>query len=89
MKYKLCAVRYNKAVLFWQPQAQTNEETAKRDFAMMVRSSDLRSQVGFAPEDFDLYLLGEFDTVSGEIVSLKVPEFICNGASFKEVRHEE
>ena len=89
MKYKLVAIRDNKANMFWQPQVQTNYDTAKRDFAIMINSSEARSVTGFAPGDFDLYCVGVFDSESGVIEPAKVPEFLVNGRSVLEVKNEE
>lgn len=89
MKYKLVAIRDNKANMFWQPQLETNFDTAKRGFAMMINSSEARSITGFAPGDFDLYCMGVFDSESGFIESEKVPVFLVNGRSVLEVHDEE
>lgn len=85
MKYNLYCVRDVKANLFWQPQMDSNDETAKRGFAMMINSSDARSLTGFAPKDFDLFRIGEFDSETGEVTNLKANEFICNGRAMLEV----
>lgn len=89
MKYKVYAVRDVKANIFWQPQVDSNDETAKRGFAMMINSSEARSITGFAPGDFDLYRIGEFDSETGEIINLKANEFLCNGRAMLEVQVEK
>lgn len=89
MKYNLYGVRDIKSNMFWQPQMDTNDETAKRGFAMMINGSDLRQITGFAPGDFDLYRLGSFDSETGEVVSIKPIEYIINGRAVLEVKDEK
>lgn len=58
------------------PFAQVNDETAKRYFQMMLHNGD--PAMRFAPADFDLYIVGEYNASTGDFISSK-PEFIVNG----------
>ena len=70
--------RDNKANDFSPPMCHVNESTAKRDFDMRIHSD---RSMGFSPNDYDLYYVGEFDTETGSVDSV-LPEFVCNGAEF-------
>lgn len=89
MKYNLYAIRDSKANYFWQPQPDLNDAVAKRGFAMMINSSDLKSITGFAPGDFDLYNIGTFDSDSGIVEAIIPCLFVCNGRSVLEVKDEK
>lgn len=53
-----------------------NEQIAKRDFGYAINNGGIPS---YAPADFELYKLGEFDDKSGKISTLEVPELIATG----------
>lgn len=59
---------------FNQPFCDSNEDVAKRGFAFSVNHTDL---IGFAPGDFDLYCIGEFDIESGQITP-QLPQLVCH-----------
>lgn len=75
MKYPMFSMRDEK-VGFGQPMVHMSEEVARRDFAYKINQPD--SMMGFAPKDFSLYRVGEFDTDSAKIVPC-LPEFVCSG----------
>lgn len=60
------------------PFFSLNDETAVRSFGHACKSPD--SLMASYPEDYSLYRLGEFDDVSGVILSEK-PEFLLNAPS--------
>lgn len=83
MKVCLFAIRDNIAASFGLPTVDTNEMTAKRNFAFAI-SSEEKSVMTYKPSDFDLYQVGYYDTDSGRFESMpdNVPLFICNGSEF-------
>lgn len=66
---------------FWSPFLHHNDLSATREFSSMVNSGN--DLVANNVQDFELWKLGEYDDVTGVIIS-KV-EFVCNGASVKKV----
>lgn len=64
---------------FWQPQVHQNELSARRAFAMLVNNGDPMNPVNFAPHDFELYRIGDFDSETGTFVSIEKKEFIVSG----------
>lgn len=75
MKYPMFCMRDEK-VGFGQPMIHMSESIARRDFAYKMTRPD--SLMDFAPKEFSLYRVGEFDTESGKIEPC-IPEFVCNG----------
>lgn len=53
-----------------------NEELAKRQFGYALSQNGIPN---YAPADFELYKIGEFDTKNGQITSLDKPELLCTG----------
>lgn len=68
MIYPVCAMRDSK-VGFLAPTVEMNLEDAKRKFAHMC--SNAGSIYSFAPADFSLYKIAEFDSETGEIVPVQ------------------
>lgn len=73
--------RDSKANRFSAPMVYTNEACAVRDFKMQIKGNG--TSMAFAPADYDLYYIGQFDINSG-ICETVLPEFIVNGGSFSE-----
>lgn len=59
-----------------QPFCEMNDDVAIRGFSYAVNNSDI---MGFSPQDFDLYCLGEFESKTGEI-SAEIPCLIVHGS---------
>lgn len=78
MKYPMYSYRDVK-VGFTPPQADQNDGTAIRGFKYALNNKD--GVMNYSPKDFDLYRVGEFDTDKGLLITLKVPQLICSGAS--------
>lgn len=77
MTYGIYSVRDNK-VGFGAPFVDMSNQTAIRGFAFAVNQ---KSEVmSFAPEDYDLYRVGSFDTEKGEVEHC-MPEFLVSGVS--------
>lgn len=64
---------------FVSPTFDLNDQSAARNFSMALTKSD--GVLGFAPSDFDLYRLGIFDTDSGVITPVQLPELILTGSN--------
>lgn len=78
MKMSMYAIR-DIHVGFMTPQLDTNDETAKRNFAYGINNNP--GIIGFRPADFDLYRIAEFDSDSGRIEPISPLVFVVNGAS--------
>lgn len=70
----------SKANAYIQPFFMAQKGQALRALDSIVNNP--QTEVNKYPADFALYKLGEFDDVSGQLVSLKVPEFIANAIEF-------
>lgn len=78
MKYPIYSYRDNKSdSAFGVPLVEENELTAVRRFSYEINNSGM---MHFAPSDFDLYKIGEFDSKKGELVGC-LPEFVVSGSS--------
>lgn len=68
---------------FGTPFVDTNEYTAKRGFAMAINNNNSSSIMAFAPSDYDLYLVGTWNTENAKFTPCdnNLPVLICNGAS--------
>ena len=59
---------------FGHPFIDSNDESAKRNFAYSVNSGNV---MGFSPMDYDLYFLAEFDSEKGTFV-FDLPELVIH-----------
>lgn len=75
----LISVKDSKAESWSVPAASDNKATALRDFGSLV--ADGRTLVGQHPSDFDLYVVGTFDLITG-LVESRIPEHLANGSDF-------
>lgn len=80
MKYSIYCVRDNKTS-FMTPTIDQNDGSAMRNFAYAVEHTE--GILSASRQDFDLYKLGSFDSDTGLITSLTVPELIMSGASVR------
>ena len=67
---------------FMQPYYQANEHVAIRNFKITMNHPD--SDVAKIAENIELYQLGWFDTVTGEVTS--EIKYICKGIDVKEAK---
>lgn len=74
------ALRDSKLDAFMAPMASPNEAVATRMFRDLLRQDN---EFSAHPEDFDLYRLGTFNAVSGEIEPC-APKFVVGGSSLVE-----
>lgn len=82
MMLGIYAQRDNK-VGFMQPSLDHNHKSAIRNFKLGLATAHGESIMGYAPEDFDLYYIGTFDTETGVISPTTVPELISSGGSLE------
>lgn len=76
MKYPLYSIRDNKATSFSPPVVQVNEAVMRRDFEYRLHND---RAMGFAPSDYELYQIGNFDVDTGVLEPFPIPEFIVSG----------
>lgn len=86
MNYNLYAMRDN-LVGFLSPMVDDNDESAKRNFALMIQNSN--GVLGFRPKDFDLFKIGSFDTKTGIVMPLSPIEYIVSGNAMIGVKENE
>ena len=79
MKYPVFAIRDVHAG-FNQPVTDVNDNCAIRNFSYAINNPG-NDVMHFAPKDYDLYKLGEFDTESGALIAEPVPVLVVSGAS--------
>ena len=77
MRYPIYSIRDLKGE-FYSPSIQQNEPSAKRWFAQLVNTE--QTMMNFAPNDFELYMIGVFDATKGVVESLELPEFVVRGS---------
>lgn len=65
---------------FLNPTFEINDLVAQRNFESAVLNSD-HSLFFTHPDDYSLYRLGLFNSDSGHIEPLEVPEYICNACT--------
>lgn len=75
MKYPLYSIRDIKNGYDF-PKPDQNDATAMRGFAYAINTEG--SIMGFAPKDYQLYKVGEFDVDTAKI-STFTPVLICEG----------
>lgn len=72
MKQHIYSVRDSKAELFNVPFYSNTHAEAERSFRTAV--NDSKTTLNRFPEDFDLWYLGEYDTITGQIKALQTPQ---------------
>lgn len=77
MLQRIYAIKDTKAGMYNTPFFQPTHGTAERAFMELVR--DEKSFVHKYPADYDLYYLGSYDDITGELVSEQSPQHIVSG----------
>lgn len=80
MILKMFAVYDSKAGVFAQPFFTHNSATATRGFADQVNKAD--TQFNNHPEDYTLFLLGEYDDQKGSTTCLTAPQSLGLASEF-------
>lgn len=90
MIYPVCAIRDAK-VSFFPPQTYETIPAAIREFSMAVNSASGRGAISFAPADFDMYHIANFDSEKGTIEAVSPIIQIVSGYSVAVVgeKYEE
>lgn len=84
MELIICAVRDLKAECFSNPFYQTTTGAAIRSFQDEVNRNHPENVVFNHPEDFQLFVLGKFDNVSGEFKS-EIPKLLMSAKELKTI----
>jgi len=82
MRYKVLAIRDRAIDSYGQPFYSTSVGGAIRSFSDEVNRAAENNQLNRHPEDFDLFLLGEFDDQTGEFDTTR-PAQVAVGKDLK------
>lgn len=77
MIYPVYSIRDNKAGTFDPPVIAANDYVIQRNLAEQIISGNYRI-INFAPSDFDLYRIGDFDLDKGVLIP-KIPVELVAG----------
>lgn len=80
MKLQAFSIFDEKSGVFGLPFFTKNKGMALRSFSDLVK--DQNTSIFRHPDDFKLYLIGDFDDVSGELSHLAQPEFVAHAGDF-------
>lgn len=58
---------YDSLVGFSQPICEVNDAVAMRNFESLFTRSDMSPVMRMRPADFDLYKIGEYDSLAGDL----------------------
>ncbi len=61
---------------FYSPRIDQNEVSAVRWFAQMVNTPD--TTINFSPRDFQFFRIGDFDSESGRLIPLDLPQLVSS-----------
>lgn len=78
MNNEMFAIRDRKIGAYKAPFTARNAGDATRMFAGAIKQGN--TQLSEYPEDFDLFYIGSFNDLSGQLDSVK-PEFVCSAIS--------
>lgn len=82
MKKLVISIRDNKMESFNSPVLTDNEAVAIRQFGDVVqRGGD--SVISLHPSDFTLYVIAEFDAITGKFENLDCPKALATGSDFE------
>lgn len=77
MKLSMFSVKDRATEMFGNPMFLMSTGQAIRSFGDEANRKDAQNQIHIHPEDFDLYLLGTFDTDTAEFELLTRPEKVA------------
>lgn len=87
MKHTVCAIWDSKANAYMQPFFTVNRQTAMR--AVSHAQEDSGSMLSRFPEDYTLFVLGEFDDQRGQFEQLEKAENLGRLTIFRRFSHAE
>lgn len=61
---------------FYSPRIDQNEPSAVRWFSQMVNTPD--TVVNFSPRDFQFFRIGDFDSETGRLIPLDLPQLVIS-----------
>lgn len=79
---KVFSIRDGKAEAYNQPWFALTPGEAERSFKRLV--NDPQSTIYSFPEDYDLFLIGEFCERTGKIKGLDTPQHVVKAVNLKE-----
>lgn len=82
MKQSLFSVYDLRAKMYSPPWACMNDEVAIREFGLMCRAE--KSPIGKYPEDYELVILGSWDTETGQLFSAERVERVMRATELVE-----
>ena len=80
---KLFLLHDSKSETYASPTVHPAKGQAIRAFADAINAND-GGVISSHPEDFTLFIIGEFDPRTGAITLLETKESVCNGVDLKE-----
>lgn len=80
--YLVFSIRDVKTVTYNTPFFQTHKAGAMRMFSDLC--NDPQSTISRHPEDFQLFLLGMFNSETAEYTPLSTPEYLASPADFRQ-----
>lgn len=80
---KLCSIHDTKSEGWMNPLVFQANAQAVRSFADAVRNKE--SDIGKHPEDYHLYVIGEFDPHSGVVVPCEPVVHLIHGANVESI----
>lgn len=80
---RVYAIRDQKADCFQGLHSALSDAEAIRQLAMVLQTDKL--QLSLFPEDFSLYMVGEFNLKSGTIIPLDVPMYVISAVDAKKM----
>lgn len=80
---KLFSILDKKAQIFMTPFFQTSEIFAQREVMAAMQNSDI--SLNLFAEDYELFLLGEFDDVTAKMRMENQPKFIVSATTCKNI----
>lgn len=83
----LISVYDKKASVYQEPQSFPNLATAMRAYTLVQRQNPASPLIQF-PDDFDLYAVGHFDEVSGELQVVNPPQFLEHMTTLVQKQHQ-
>lgn len=84
MIVRIYAVYDRKSGVYGTPFVMENDETASRSFLDSLAEVRVPTLLSKFKEDYELFRIGDYDTVIGAITAPEKPEFIANAASYGE-----
>lgn len=81
--YRMCSVFDLVAQQYGRPFFAVSDGSAIRGFSDEVNNPE--SQLYRHPDDYQLFILGEFDDASAAISVLDVPQLLVSGSAVKEI----